>query len=73
MSGADEQSELRVNGQATPAVAGETVAGLVDRLDRDPRLVAVERNGEVVPRRRWAEVGVEPGDRIEIVQFVQGG
>lgn len=64
---------IRVNGAEHDFVPGESVATLVDRLGRDPRLVAVERNGDVVPRRRWYEVGVEAGDRIEIVSFVQGG
>lgn len=64
---------IRVNGDELLAVPNETIAGLIERLGRDPRLVAVERNGDVVPRRRWAEVGVEAGDRIEIVSFVQGG
>ena len=37
------------------------------------RMVAVERNGEIVPRPRWAETAIADGDRIEIVRFVQGG
>lgn len=64
---------IRVNGTEHRFVPGESVAALVDRLGRDPRLVAVERNGTVVPRRQWSEVGVEVGDRIEVVSFVQGG
>lgn len=64
---------IRVNGEEIAAVPGETVADLVSRLERDARLIAVERNGEVVPRRHWAEVDVEAGDRIEVVGFVQGG
>ena len=35
--------------------------------------VAVERNGEIVPRAQWDDVLLSPGDRLEIVHFVGGG
>jgi len=52
---------------------GETVAGLVRALGFEPRTVAIERNGAIVPRDRFTSVVLEPGDRLEIVRFVQGG
>jgi thiamine biosynthesis protein ThiS len=65
--------ELRVNGAAHAVDPGATVADLVATLGRDPRTVAVERNGDIVPRARWAATPLAVGDRLEIVQFVQGG
>jgi sulfur carrier protein len=35
--------------------------------------VAVERNGEIVPRALWAGTMVGEGDRLEVVHFVGGG
>ncbi|MES2220037.1 MAG: sulfur carrier protein ThiS [Acidobacteriota bacterium] len=35
--------------------------------------VAVERNGEIVPRATWADVKLLNGDKLEVVQFVGGG
>ena len=35
--------------------------------------VAVERNGEIVPRALWAGTLVGEGDRLEVVHFVGGG
>ena len=35
--------------------------------------IAVELNGEIVPRSTWNETGISTGDRIEIVHFVGGG
>lgn len=61
-----------VNGEER-AVSADTLAGLLEELDMDPRLVAVEHEGEVVARRRYAETRLEDGDRVEIVRFVQGG
>jgi thiamine biosynthesis protein ThiS len=63
---------VRLNGDAREVPAG-TVLELLVHLHRDPRLVAVERNGEIVPRARFGDVAIAAGDRIEVVQFVQGG
>jgi len=38
-----------------------------------PKGVAVARNGEVVPKSRWGDTHLVPGDRIEIVTAVAGG
>ena len=37
------------------------------------RGVAVALDGEVVPRGRWDEVALAEGQRVEVVQAVQGG
>ncbi|HVS15320.1 MAG TPA: sulfur carrier protein ThiS [Thermoanaerobaculia bacterium] len=62
-----------VNGDPLEIAPGSTVLGLLEALDRDPRTVAIELNGEVLPRRVFAEVELGAGDRIEVVRFVQGG
>jgi thiamine biosynthesis protein ThiS len=49
------------------------VADLVAELGRHPRTVAVEHNGDILPRDRYATTPLAPGDRLEIVHFVQGG
>ena len=35
--------------------------------------VAVERNGQIVPRAAFTETEIEEGDRLEVVGFVGGG
>ncbi len=62
-----------VNGEPAEAPAGLTLAGWLELLGRDPRTVAIERNGRLAPRATFAQVPLEAGDRIELVQFVQGG
>ena len=64
---------VRINGEERPIARGTSVAVLVAELAPEARMVAVECNGEIVPRQRWAETVLEAGDRIEIVRFVQGG
>ena len=50
-----------------------TVQALLERLDIDPRVVAVELNRKVVKRARYPETTVEDGAEVEIVAFVGGG
>jgi sulfur carrier protein len=50
-----------------------TVADLVRELCLEGKRIAVERNGAIVPRSRYAETSVVPGDRLEIVGAVGGG
>jgi sulfur carrier protein len=50
-----------------------TVADLVRDLALQEKRVAVERNGDIVPKGRHAETRLAAGDRIEIVAAVGGG
>jgi len=65
--------EIVLNGEPHRIPEGITVQDLVTSLGRDPRTVAVERNGELVPRARFGETRLSAGDRLEVVHFVQGG
>jgi thiazole synthase len=53
--------------------AAATIADLVRELELLPERVAVERNGEIVPRSTLAEAALAEGDTLEIVHFVGGG
>lgn len=50
-----------------------TVAEFIRMRDLDPRYVVVERNGEPLARRRYDEVRLAEGDRLELVRAVAGG
>lgn len=67
-----DQLSLTVNGEPRRAAPG-TVADLVRSLELNPAKVAVERNGEIVPRSTLATVPLAEGDVLEIVHFVGGG
>jgi sulfur carrier protein len=62
-----------VNGENRATKPGATVIDLLRDLGLDSGRVAIERNLEILPRPKWTETKVEPGDRYEIVQFVGGG
>jgi len=50
-----------------------TIADLVRELELAPEKVAVERNGEIIPRSTLGEAPLGDGDTLEIVHFVGGG
>lgn len=64
---------ISVNGETRSTKAGASVSDLLGELGLPAGRVAIERNLEILPRPRWAETRVAPGDRYEIVQFVGGG
>jgi len=64
---------ILLNGELRQAPAGLTVAGLLEWLEIDARLVAVELNRAVVKRVRYADTPVTEGAEVEIVAFVGGG
>ncbi|MGD8495405.1 MAG: sulfur carrier protein ThiS [Gemmatimonadales bacterium] len=65
--------QIEVNGKPREVDDGASVADLLGELELDERLVVVELNREIVRRNERSEVGLQPGDRIEIVHFVGGG
>jgi sulfur carrier protein len=64
---------IRVNGEHREFNAPLNCADLVARLDLVGKRVAIERNGEIVPRSRFPVQMLLDGDRLEIVVAVGGG
>lgn len=62
-----------VNGEPREVAEALTVDGLVRELQLHGRRIAVERNGEIVPRSRHPNLPLADGDRLEIVVAVGGG
>ena len=65
--------KVAVNGESRRIESDTTVAELLRGLELEGKPVAVERNGETVPKARHASTKLADGDRIEIVTFVGGG
>ena len=64
---------MTVNGEICTCEPEMTVQSLLEQRGHDPKRVAVERNGAIVPRARFAEERLHEDDVIEVVQFVGGG
>jgi sulfur carrier protein len=65
--------QIFVNGAAQRYEAPLAVAELVDRMALAGRKIAVEKNGEIVPRSAHGSTLVLDGDQLEIVVAVGGG
>jgi sulfur carrier protein len=64
---------LQVNGEAHDCKEGILLPDLLTHMGLNPRLVAVEYNGEILHRQYWSETSMQSGDRLEIVTIVGGG
>ncbi|HEX4885063.1 MAG TPA: sulfur carrier protein ThiS [Casimicrobiaceae bacterium] len=64
---------VAVNGRPHPLQDGMTVADLVRDLGLAGKRIAVEVNGQVVPKSRHETAALADGDRVEIVGAVGGG
>jgi len=74
--GASQRSlSITVNGRSQAVVVAQppTVADAIAALGLQGKRIAVERNGAIVSRSRYAETLIEDGDRLEIVGAVGGG
>jgi len=64
---------LRVNGEPLVMEDGSTVRKLVERLGLGRGPVAVERNGELVPRLEHLRTELSEGDVVEVIELSGGG
>lgn len=64
---------LQVNGETQTCKPALTLPKFLESLGMNPRLVAVEYNGEILHRQFWDDTEVKNGDRLEIVTIVGGG
>jgi sulfur carrier protein len=62
-----------LNGAPREFPAPLTFSQLLDELSLAGRRLAIERNGEIVPRSRFGDDAISDGDRVEVVVAVGGG
>ena len=65
--------QVTVNGRAHRFEAPVKLSAVLEKLDMAGKKIAVEKNGEIVPRGLHAQTPVENGDCLEIVVAVGGG
>ena len=64
---------LQVNGETRTCTANTPLTQVLEQLGFNPRLVAVEYNGEILHRQFWTQTQLQGGDRLEVVTIVGGG
>ncbi len=65
--------QLNINGQPQQFESPINLTQLVEHLELQGKRIAIERNGEIIPRSLFAGQMLEHGDRLEIVVAVGGG
>ena len=64
---------LQINGKRVDLEEATRLLDYLEQVGVDPRAVAVEHNGEIIERDRYAEVTLGADDVVEIVRMVGGG
>jgi len=64
---------IRLNGKSHECASACTIAELVNALGYTGKRIAVELNGEIVPKSRHGDAALSEGDQVEIVVAVGGG
>ena len=65
--------QVTVNGEVQRLERALAVSALLERMSLGGKKIAVERNGEIVPKSAHAATLIADGDRLEIVVAVGGG
>ena len=63
---------VKINGEELN-IAGKTVAEYLANTNYDSKRIAVECNGDIVPKAEYGETVLKDGDSVEVVSFVGGG
>ncbi|MGK7929840.1 MAG: sulfur carrier protein ThiS [Microcystaceae cyanobacterium] len=68
-----EAITVQINGKDTQCQPDTNLPQFLDEIGLNPRLIAVEYNGEILHRQFWDSTQLQGGDRLEIVTIVGGG
>ena len=64
---------ITINGQPQHFDTSINVTQLIEHLELQGKRIAIERNGEIVPRSQFSEQYLTNGDQLEVVVAVGGG
>lgn len=64
---------IKINGERVEKIASKNVADYLSENGYDIKRVAVELNGDILPKSQYESTLLQDGDSVEIVSFVGGG
>lgn len=67
------QGVVQMNGEPQTCAPQTVLLEFLGQMGVNPRLIAVEYNGEILHRQLWETTVLQAGDRLEIVTIVGGG
>lgn len=65
--------EVQINGVKEQIAVGTTVSAVLEAREVRPEMVAVEINGELVQKGKYATLVLEAGDQMEFLHYMAGG
>ncbi len=65
--------QLTINGEVRQLHQSINIEQFIDQNNLQGKRIAIERNGEIVPRSQYAEQYLVDGDQLEVVVAVGGG
>ena len=65
--------KITINGQPQQFESAMNFSQLIEHLALQGKRIAIERNGEIVPRSQFSEQQLNNGDQLEVVVAVGGG
>ena len=63
---------VKINGKNFD-IAGKTISEFLSTTNYDVKRIAVEKNGDIVPKAAYENTVLRDGDSVEVVSFVGGG
>lgn len=63
---------VKINGKNFD-IAGKTISEFLSTTNYDVKRIAVEKNGDIVPKSAYENTVFKDGDSVEVVSFVGGG
>lgn len=73
MQETEKTIKITLNGAEIAVEAGLSLGQLVDKRGLERRMIAIEYNGEIIPRLDYDDTMVQDGDTLEVVHMVGGG
>ncbi|MCB1157168.1 MAG: sulfur carrier protein ThiS [Leptospiraceae bacterium] len=51
----------------------KNLLSLLNSLEINPSTIAIEKNGDIIPREDWEKTELMADDELELIKFVGGG
>ena len=73
MQETEDKVQIQMNGAGINVERGLSLGQLIDSRGLERRMIAVEYNGEIIPRHDYDDTMIQEGDTLEVVHMVGGG
>ena len=73
MQETEDKVQIQMNGAGIDVERGLSLGQLIDSRGLERRMIAVEYNGEIIPRHDYDDTMIQEGDTLEVVHMVGGG